>query len=303
MANNNVYGTVKQAIFNPSVDCDIYYHYKPSRSKTDVSFSGFKRIDNPSTILTQAKIMDGGNLPGMYNLSLPVSIFGKIGIYTVYIVPKEIQCTIKDVGALVAYPDIRGLVIDINEQENNVKNLFKNDMLTGYRIEYMEANGAQQNRTELFTIITSNYQCEPVTQNITSSNTDSHGYRYNVNGSYCFITVTPSLAPTFKFNSKPYIGVVNQNIVIKNTKFDPVCLEINITQHDIETISYMLEGDQVRNLENGRVTTYTPNGEIYKQVEYSTIKDNYTTNSIAEIKIDKSNNIDRSLDINLLKNV
>ena len=41
--------------------------------------------------------------------------------------------------------------------------------------------------------------------------------------------------------------------------------------------------------------------EIYKQMEFFTVKDNYTKNSVAEVKTDKSDNIDNSLDINDLK--
>ena len=64
----------------------------------------------------------------------------------------------------------------------------------------------------------------------------------------------------------------------------------------------MLEGEQVRNLENGRLTTYNFNGEIYKQFEYSTVKDNYHKVEIAEAKLDKSGNIDRSLDLETIRN-
>ena len=64
----------------------------------------------------------------------------------------------------------------------------------------------------------------------------------------------------------------------------------------------MVEGEQVRNLENGTVTTYTFDGQIYKQMEFASIKDNYTATNIAEIKVDRSDNIDRSLDLNILKN-
>lgn len=304
---NNVYGIKKQALFDPGADCDIFYYYKPSRSSVDVSFKGFKKIDNPATILSNSLLdntmLTDKRLPGMYDLKLPVGIFGKPGIYTLYIVPKEIECTIKDVGALAAYPDIRGLVIDMNDMTDNV-NLFKDDNLTGYRIEYLSMEQSNQGvkRDEYFTIITSCGRCEPVSQNLTSSNSNSNGYRYNVNGSLCFITVTPSTAPSYKSNSLPYLGVTNQRILIKNTKFDPICIEIEVTNHDIETLSYMIEGEQVRNLENGTVTTYTFDGQIYKQMEFASIKDNYTATNIAEIKVDRSNNIDRSLDLNLLKN-
>lgn len=74
----------------------------------------------------------------MFNLSLPASIFGRIGIYTIYIRPKEIEATINDVGALAAYPDIRGIVVNLNDVDDNNRLLFSSDNLTGYRVEYFD---------------------------------------------------------------------------------------------------------------------------------------------------------------------
>ena len=306
---NNTYGTVKQALFNPALDADIYYYYKPTRSSESNSFGGFKKIDDVSQILSNSKLetpIIGSDkiLPGMYTLKLPVSIFGQAGIYTVYITPKEIVCDIMDVGSLGAYPDIKGIVIDTKNIDSNYQSLFSNDNLTGYRIEYFEYDAITGSlaRQEYFRIITSNGRCQALSQNLTSGNTNSTAYTYNANGSLAFLTATPSIAPTFKTNSTPYIGKPSQKIVIKNTKFDPVCLEIEVTEHDIETLSIMVEGEQVRNLENGRVTTYNFDGEIYKQFEYSTLKDNYNRTEIAEAKLNKSDNIDRSLDLETIRN-
>ena len=57
------------------------------------------------------------------------------------------------------------------------------------------------------------------------------------------------------------------------------------------------EGDQIRNLENGRISVYDFNSQIYKQLEFFTTKNDYTGTPIAEAKIDVSNNIDTSLNI------
>mgnify|MGYP004446819039 CR=1 FL=1 len=307
---NNTYGIVKQALFNPESDADIYYHYKPTRSSVETTNTGFIKVKNVATMLENAKLdasvqtnYADRRLPGMYTLKLPATIFANKGIYTIYIVPKEINCTIKDVGALAAYPDIRGIVIDLQDVTENAQ-LFKDDNLTGYRIEYYDMVGdGNLQRQDYFRIITSSNSCDPISQNLTSSNTGSNGYRYNTNGSLSFITLTPSTAPSFKSNSKHYIGTPNKKIVIKNTKFDPVCVEIEVTEHDIETVSYMLEGEQVRNFDNGRVTTYNFDGEIYKQFEFVGIKDNYTTREKGEMKLDKSGNIDRSLNLAELKGI
>lgn len=300
---NSTYGIVKPSLIDPSQDVEVFYHYRPSRSSEDSSFKQFKKMSDVSSIFSNSEFENTDEtdmrLPGMYNLNLPVSIFGKKGIYTIYIKPKEIRCTIKDVGSLAAYPDVKGIIIDMNDVENQT--LFAADKLVGYRVEYFEYEGSGLRRQQYYRLITSNNMCEPVSQNLTSANTNANGYRFNGSGSLCFVTLTPSTSPSFKSNSKPYIGTPNQKIVITNTKFDPVMIELEMVDHDIETLSIMAEGEMVRNLENGRVSTYNFEGEIYKQMEFFTVKDNYTKNNVAEVKTDKSDNIDNSLDINDLK--
>ena len=300
---NSTYGIVKPSLIDPSQDVEVFYHYRPSRSSEDSSFKQFKKISDVSSIFSNSEFENTDEtdmrLPGMYNLNLPVSIFGKKGIYTIYIKPKEIRCTIKDVGSLAAYPDVKGIIIDMNDVENQT--LFDADKLVGYRVEYFEYEGSGLRRQQYYRLITSNNMCEPVSQNLTSANTNANGYRFNGSGSLCFVTLTPSTSPSFKSNSKPYIGTPNQKIVITNTKFDPVMIELEMVDHDIETLSIMAEGEMVRNFENGRVSTYNFEGEIYKQMEFFTVKDNYTKNNVAEVKTDKSDHIDNSLDINDLK--
>lgn len=301
---NSTYGIIRTPIIDPSQDVEIYYHYRPSRSSEDASFKNFKKIDNVSAIFSNSELETDDfdkRLPGMYNLNLPVSIFGRKGIYTIYIKPKEYICTIKDVGALAAYPDIKGIVIDMNSVDN--QQLFSADNLVGYRVEYFEYEDSGLRRQEYYRLVTSNNMCEPVSQNLTSANTNSNGYRFNGSGSLCFITLTPSTSPSFKSNSKPYIGTPNQQIAIVNTKFDPVMIEVEMVEHDVETLSIMAEGNMVRNLGAGIVSYYNFDNEIYKQYEFSTIKDNYTKNNIAETKIDREGNINNELDINDLMKV
>jgi hypothetical protein len=248
---------------------------------------------------TELTDIDDKTLIGMYNLTLPVSMFGNKGIYTIYIKPKEYFFTIKDVGVLSAYPDTSGIVIDLSGLPN--QSFFGNGNLVGYRIEYFEYKNNGLERQEYYRLVTSNNKCDPVSQNLTSAMSSSNGYRFNDSGSLCFLTLTPSTSPGFKANEKPYIGAPNQKIGITNTKFDPVMIEVEVVEHDIETLSIMAEGEMLRNLENGRVSYYNFDGEIYKQFEFSTVKDNYTTKSVAELKVNKDGNIDTSLDINELK--
>ena len=302
---NNSYGTVKSALVNPAKDVEIFYHYRPTRSSADPEFKNFKKVEDVSSLLStvdedSSDMTYDTTIPGMYNLNLPVSIFGSKGIYTIYIRPREYRFQIKDVGVLAAYPDQKGIVIDISEVDD--PSFFSADSLIGYRVEYYEASGGKQIRQDYYRLITSNNNCEPITQNLTSANTNSNGYRYNTSGSLSFITVTPSTSPEFRANAKPYIGVPSQQILISNTKFDPVMLEVEMVDHDIETLSIISEGNVIRALDNGRMTHYNFDNEIYKQFEFYTVKDNYTQKPVYEVKKDKSGNIDNSIDAEQLFN-
>lgn len=303
---NNTYGNIRSAVIDPISDVEIFYHYQPTYNSTDNTFMNFKKISDVSSVLKTCEISsDSLNskdepfpdaiLPGIYNLTLPVSHFGKRGFYTVFIRPKEIYCTIKDVGALGAYPDISGIVLDLNEV-NESRALYGNDNLTGYRVEYLQYSGSGLKRQDYYRLITGNNFVEPITQNLTSSSSKSNAYRFNESGTLSFITLSPSVAPSFKPSSKPFIGVPNQRIIISNTKFDPICLRIEICENDFDTISTSINGNQIRSLDNGIVTTYNEDNEIFHQFEYYTVKDNFMKNSVYEVKVRRKDNIDNTAD-------
>lgn len=203
---NNTYGIVRPSTLKIEHDVEIWYNFKPNRYTNDSQYSTFTKVDDVTSMLDSSKIDDDTNtvLNGMFNLSLPVSIFGNTGIYTVYIKPKEIECEIKDVGALAAYSDVRGIVLDTQAITDQAA-LFQSDNLVGYRIEYLDTSGNGE-RQDMYRIVTSCNRCEPISQNLTSANSNANGYRYNESGTLCFITVTPSLSPSFKPNATPYIG-------------------------------------------------------------------------------------------------
>ena len=295
MPSSSTYGIVKPSIVTAD-DVDIFYNYKPFRNSEEEEYSTWKKLDS-NLVFSAVELEDSPiadkKLPGMYNLKLPVSVFGREGYYTVYLKPKEITCKIADIGTLIAYPDIRGLVIDIDTLDSG-RSLFNDDSLTGYRVEYFGYQGDGLYRQDYHRIVTSSNLCEVV---------GSHQYRFNSSSSLSFITVTPSTAPSFKANAKPFIGIPNQEIVFVNTKFDPVAIDIHMVEHDIETLSIMAQGEQVRNLDNGRVTTYNFNGEPYHQAEYVTIKDNYPGTNIAEVKFNVTGSFDSSLTIDQFRNV
>ena len=274
---------------------DISFCYHETRSYDSLSDARFKKL--PSSVLTRAKREQGDEVDecpeGMYNLQLPLSEFNKKGFYTVYIKPKEVKTTIKDVGTLTAFPDVRGIVLDSSEITNSlVKNkLLKNNELVGYRIIYLDSSNGRQ---DYYRIITSNNKCEPVVTMPATSSDKTYTYRYEDSSSMSFVTLSPSAAPMFKENQSPYIGKVGQSILLVNTLFEPIQLDIEMTTHDADTISTMLEGSQLRDLDNGLITTFNDNDEIYHQKEVYTLKDQYSGKPVYEVAKERKNSIDFS---------
>ena len=296
---NTTYGTVKPSIIDVSRDVDIFYHYRQSRTADDPQFTNFRKIDDPTEILTQSTYQTGQGgtsdiLPGMFRLDLPLSIFSRKGIYTIYIKPREYSMRILNIGTLLSYPNIRGIILNRNDITDMGMSA---NQLVGYSINYY-TNGNNDGMTR---IITSGNWCNVSTQTQASQYQNIASYTYSQSGGLCFLTVTPSAGPNFDLTTTPYIGAPSKEITLSNTKFDPLMVEVEMVDHDIETLSIMQEGEQLRNLENGRVTHFNFDGEIYKQFEFSTVKDNYTSSSVAEIKIDMSDNVDTSLDIDELR--
>ena len=274
---------------------DISYCYHETRSYDSLSKANFKKLD--SGILTTSKRDLDDNVDnyveGMYNLQLPLSEFNRKGFYTVYIKPKEIQAVITDVGNLTAFPNVRGIVLDTTQiKDDSIKEKAKeNNGLVGYRIIYLDDSGVRQ---DYYRVITSNNRCEPVVSAPNSSSDKTYTYRYEDSSSLTFMTVSPSSAPTFKDNATPYIGKPTQRILLVNTLFEPIMLDIEMVTHNADTISYMLENSQLRDLDNGLITTFNSEGNIYHQKEFYTLKDGYTGKAIFEVGKEKTTNIDFS---------
>ena len=278
---------------------DISYCYNESRAYDSLSSSKFKSL--PSSVLANCtrEVESVSNLDeivdGMYTLQLPLSDFNKKGFYTVYIKPKEYAINITDVGCLSAYSDVRGIILDTNAISDKypiIKNMARtNNGLVGFRIVFLDENGV---REDYYRIVTSNNKCEPVIQAPNSSSDKTYTYRYDDSSSLTFLTVSPSSAPTFKSNATPYIGKPTQRILLVNTLFEPIQLDIEMVTHDADTISNMLEGSQLRDLDNGLVTTYNEKNEIYAQSEHYTLKENASGNPVYEVKKNKTDSIDFS---------
>jgi hypothetical protein len=292
-----VYGTRTLAVIDPAQDVEIFYSYRPTRNSVDSSFGdGYVKYPNPSEILQQAKLQAGSESPvnsllsGVFNLTLPLTVFSSRGFYSLVIVPKEIYGTITDSPAVLsAYPSIRGIVIkpaDFIPQTS-----IENGSLIGWKISYFDDSGE---RMDDFRIITSNGWAEAIASSLSNTTQKSISYRYNDNADLVFLTVTPSSAPAVRPNALPSIGASGQTVSIANTKFNPVLVEIEMTDTDTRTLADMLSGDQAVDLENGIVTTYTASHDILTQAEIVTVKDSYTGSALREVRKNRDADIDRA---------
>ena len=293
---NGVYGTTIPSRVTSS-DVDIFYAYHETRNSDSVEDAVFTKL--PSSILSDV-VYDGETgatdniLEGLYNLKLPLQYFNRKGFYTVYIKPKEIPAVIADVSTLTAFPNVRGIILDSTASgiDSSLKNkISTNNALVGYRIIYLTDNG---DREDYFRLVTSNNKCEPIIQTSNDSSNKSYTYRYNESSTLSFLTLTPSSSPSFKANASPFIGKPTQRIILVNTLFEPVMIDIEMTEHDLNTMAYMLEGSQLRDLDNGLVTTYDENNQIYHQSEHYTVKDSATGKPVFEVKRNKNASIDFS---------
>jgi len=288
------YGIVRPADINPE-DVEIFYHYTPSRDnvgnstliKLD-SASVLSKVDNPNK--TQSNVTGFEVFGGMYTLKLPAAQFGAKGFYSIMIKPVEIRTTIVDVGVLSAFPDIKGLVFDLSTIPNTFLSKFENNGLVGYRIEYLNTNtgGSDAKLNNFFRVITSNNRAEPVNQNLTNSNQKAIRYRFNDNSTLTFCTLTPASASNVKPNALPFIGQPNQQVIITNTLFNPFMLEVEMVEHDIETLAYALLGNQSKSLEDGIYTIYNFSNDIYKQYNLYEIKDQFTGKPLFEVREERT---------------
>lgn len=289
------YGTIRPADVSPE-DVDIILHYTPTRDETN-NFV-LTKLDSQSILKPYFNSADtGGNpnvelLGGLYNLTLPADEFNKIGIYTLMIRPAQIRTTILDCGILSALPNVKGIVIDLNAVPSQFRNKFVNQGLVGFRVEYLNSDGTKV--PNFFRLITSSFFCEPVVQNLTNTSQKVVRYRYtDTNTNLIFCTLSPSSAPTNKPNATPYIGQPDQNIIITNTFFNPITLDIELAEHDFSTLAIALYGNQTKSMDDGIYTLYDNSNNIYKQYNLYEIRDQFN-NLLYEVRQDRGDNIDFS---------
>jgi len=294
------YGTLRPADCSPE-DVEILMNYTPSRDVTN---------DFVLTKLDASQILrpyfnnaqTGGNtneiLGGLYNLRLPSETFTQLGIYTLYIRPAQIRTIITDCNVLSALPNVKGLIIDLSNVPSQFVNKFQAQGLVGFRVEYLDNNGSKI--PNFFRIITSNFFCEAIVQNLTNTSQKAIRYRYSEGQTnLVFCTLSPSSSPSNNPAATPFIGQPGQNIILSNTFFNPLTVEVQVTQYDLETLNIAFYGNQTKSMEDGIYTIYDPQNNIYSQFNLYEIKDEFD-NPLYEVKQNRGDNIDFSKSFQLI---
>lgn len=286
-----VYGVIKSSDVKIE-DISIYYNYTPNRETenttiyplvaTDILSYNYLPSGDPNYASSTEHLLEG-----LYNMKLPATVFNQLGIYTIYIKPKTVVAEIKDCGVLSALPTVKGLILDSNTLTDT--NLAANNALQGYRVEYINTDGTKLRNVSRF-IVSSN-KVLAVNENVGNTSQRATRYRFDDAGSLLFLQLTPSSSSDVKPNALPFIGNAGQKILLTNTFFSPMAIEVELVENTIETVASYLMNNQTKDVQKGILTYYDKNNVITKQYNLFEIKDSTTDVSLYEVR-EKRTNID-----------
>lgn len=254
-------------------DIDVMYCY--SETRNDFNNFDWKELD-ASQIIQQTYEPNSANqvVAGIYNMTFPTSIFNQKGFYYVYIRPKQFEASIIDCGILSA-SGIKGIVLDSKSGDSYSQGYMTNNGLVGFKIEYLNIDGniSDTITPNFHNIVSSSNLVEAVTENLNNDSMKALRYRLNDNGSLLFLTLVNSSSNNVKPNALPYLGRANQKIILSNTFFDAKLIEVEMCEHNFDTLANALYGTRVTDCTSGKVTMFDKDGNIYKQFNNYTIKD------------------------------
>lgn len=260
-------------------DVDIFYSYSINRE----TIGDIQMIPMFNSV-TNNEFRKMLGVDGSYKLRLPASIFNKLGFYLVLIRPKAFETTIQDCSYVVTN--------DANEVQISKKGIVIPKLqfqgtgsLIGYQIEYFNDNGVKIKN--LHRIVTSS-DLVSISPNSSNSNPSSVSYVLDSNGSNLFLTLTPDENSLITKEQKPDLGKAGQKIIISNTFFDPVMIEVEMVDQNIKTLSYGIFGNAVRDTGNGIFSIFDNNNNLYKQYNLMTRKSQFNQ-AILDIKEERSN--------------
>ncbi len=294
------YGISRPADVNVN-DISVYYNYTPNRETSNNTIYSL----NASEILEYCYLPDDEQdianytenlLEGLYNLRLPASIFNQLGIYTIYIKPKVTPILVVDCSVLSALPTVKGIVVNVNDLPEELR---ANNALQGYRIEYVNSDGTKLRNVVRY-VVTSN-KVVPVSENVGNTSQRAIRYRFDDTGTLMFLQVTPSSSSDVKPNALPFIGNPGQTILVSNTFFTPLTIEVELVENTLDTLADIVAGEQIKDVQKGILTHYDKNRVITKQFNLYEIKEDVTDVPLFEVKekrtsIDETQNFDDIVD-------
>ena len=289
-----VYGNIRPSDVSPS-DVEIYYTFAPDRTTEVTETKSLTSTDVLKEEYLPEDQQTAGEenlLEGYYTIKLPSTVFNQIGFYTLYFRPKVLtdvnvengHIKIVDCGVLSSLPSVKGVVIDGNQLNSD---LTANNALQGYKIEYLDDEGNKIRNTVRY-VVTSN-KVIPVTENIGTTSQSAVRYRFDDSGNLIFLQVTPSSSSNVKPNISPFIGVPNQTILMSNTYFNPLAMEVEFVENDINSLVDYVAGEQLKDVDNGILTYYDEDRNIKKQFDLYEIKDDVNETSLYEVKEERTN--------------
>jgi len=278
-------------------DISIYYNYTPNRETKNNTIYPLLA----SEILSYCSVPESDTdlympgtenlLEGLYDMRLPASIFNQIGIYTIYIKPKTIPNIVIDCSVLSSLPTVKGITLDISSLPDN---LVANNALQGFRVEYINTDGTKLRNTVRY-VVTSN-KVSAVSENVGNTNQRAIRYRFDDSGSLLFLQLTPSSGSDVKPNALPFIGNPGQRILLTNTYFTPLVIEVDMVRNTIDTIANVLVGEQLKDVQKGELTYFDENRVITHQFNVFELKDEVTEVPTYEVR-EKKTNIDTTQNI------
>ncbi len=280
------YGNVKLADcdFN---DVDIFYAFSLNRETL-----GDAQMIPLFNSITNNEFRKMLGVDGSYKLRLPASIFNKLGYYTILIRPKSFETTIVDCSYVVSNNQNeiqiskKGIVIPKLQFQST-------GSLIGYQIEYFDENGVKIKN--LHRVVTTS-ELVSVSSNSSSINPSSISYVLDSTGSNLFLTLTPDEASLITKEQKLDLGRAGQKIIISNTFFDPIMIEIEMVDQNIKTLSYGIFGNVVRDTGTGTFSVFDEENNLYKQYNLLTRKSQFS-NAILDVKEERTNiNLNQNFD-------
>ncbi len=265
-----IHGTKKLADISVD-DVDILYAYSPNRES--IGDSEMRPLYNNITNVDFKKLI---GTDGLYKLRLPASIFNQLGFYTIQIKPKTFETTILDCSYVVT-SDKNAIQISKKGIVIPTLQFLRTSSLIGYQIEYLDKNDVKIKN--LSRIITSS-DLVSISPNNNSITQGSVTYVLDPSGNNLFLTVTPDEGSLISKNQTVDIGIKGQKILLSNTYFDPVTIEVEMVEHTVDTLAIALYGNSTRDLETGILTYFDKSDRIYRQYNLFTQKKLFTNGNI-----------------------